>query len=56
MEVLKWEESKKWQRKVETVRMRLSEKHKEVEAAKRQINSLKEMLSRLVGTTRHKTV
>ena len=45
-EILKWEESKKWQRKVDTLRAKLSEKHKDMEAVKKQVSSLKEMLSR----------
>ena len=48
VEVVKWEESKKWQRKVDTLRVKLSEKHKELEATRKQVNSLKEMLSRCV--------
>ena len=43
---MKWEESKKWQRKVDTLRAKLSEKHKDMEAVKKQVSSLKEMLSR----------
>ena len=46
VEVLKWEESKKWQKKVDTLRAKLSEKHKEMEVVKKQVSSLKEMLSR----------
>ena len=48
VEILKWEESKKWQRKVDTLRAKFSEKHKEMEAVKKQVSSLKEMLSRYI--------
>ena len=47
-EILKWEESKKWQRKVDTLRAKLSEKHKEMESVKKQVSSLREMLSRYI--------
>ena len=49
-EVLKWEESKRWQKRVEGLKSKLSEKNRELEAAQKQINSLKEMLSRSVLT------
>ena len=47
VEVLRWEEGKRWQRRVEQLKTRLSEKGKEVEAGHKQIASLKEMLARL---------
>ena len=50
-EILKWEESKKWQRKVDTLRAKLSEKHKEMESVKKQVSSLREMLSRYIHVT-----
>ena len=50
-EILKWEESKKWQRKVDTLRAKLSEKHKEMESVKKQVSSLREMLSRYIYVT-----
>ena len=43
---MKWEESKKWQRRVDTLRAKLSEKNKELEGAQKQLTSLKEMLAR----------
>ena len=49
-EVLKWEESKRWQKRVEGLKSKLSEKNRELEAAQKQINSFKEMLSRSVLT------
>ena len=52
VEVLRWEEGKRWQPRVEQLKIRLSERGKEVEVGQKQIVSLKEMLARLatVGT------
>ena len=44
--VLKWEESKKWQRKVEGLRSKLADKTKEVESALGHVTSLRESLAR----------
>ena len=44
--VLRWEENKKWQRKIDGLRAKLSEKAKELETAQRQAASLREMLAR----------
>ena len=49
MEVLKWEEGKRWQKKVESLKAKLSDKGKELEVAQKQITSLKEIVSRQVG-------
>ena len=48
MEVLKWEEGKRWQKKVDSLKAKLSDKAKELEAAQKQITSLKEIISRQV--------
>jgi len=44
--VLQWEESKKWQKKVDSLKTRLSDSNKEVESLQKQIRSLKETLER----------
>lgn len=46
IEILKWEESKKWQKKVDTLKSRLTEKQKDLERALKSVHSLKEMLGR----------
>ena len=43
---LKWEETKRWQRKLDALRTRLADKTKEAELAKSQVTSLKETLER----------
>ena len=48
-EVLKWEESKRWQKRLEGLRTKLTEKNRELEAAQRQIKALKETLARCVS-------
>ena len=42
----RWEESKKWQKKVETLRTKLTEKQRELEHAHRTVQSLKDTLTR----------
>ena len=44
--VLKWEENKKWQRKVDALRGKLAEKTREAESAHHHVTSLKETLAR----------
>ncbi|XP_065911878.1 centrosomal protein of 290 kDa-like isoform X3 [Dysidea avara] len=44
--VLQWEESKKWQKKVDSLKTKLSDSNKEVESLQKQIRSLKETLER----------
>ena len=44
--VLKWEENKKWQRKMDGVRSKLAEKTREAESLLHQVTSLKETLTR----------
>ena len=51
MEVVRWEESKKWQRKVETLRKKLSEKNAEIETCQKYISSLKDTLARYSNIT-----
>jgi len=52
--VLQWEESKKWQKKVDLLKTKLSDSNKEVESLQKQIRSLKETLERYhVYYTRH---
>jgi centrosomal protein CEP290 len=46
VEVARWEESKKWQKKVENLRRKLSEKSREFESIQRHNTSLKETLGR----------
>ena len=45
---MRWEEGKKWQKKLDVLRNKLAEKTGEVEAALKQISSLKEMQNRFV--------
>ena len=45
-EVLKWEESKKWQQKVETLKYKLSEKTKDFEKSEKSLAMCREALSR----------
>ncbi len=42
----RWEESKKWQKKVETLRTKLTEKQRELEHAHKAVQSLKDTLTR----------
>ena len=44
--VLRWEETKRWQRKLENLRRKLSDKTKEAESTKSQVTSLRETLER----------
>ena len=44
--VLKWEETKKWQRKMDTLRSRLADRTKEAESAKGQVTSLRDVVER----------
>ncbi|XP_016425169.1 centrosomal protein of 290 kDa isoform X1 [Sinocyclocheilus rhinocerous] len=46
-EILRWEEGKKWQARVEKVRTVLKEKEKEVESLSKQLTTIKELYSRL---------
>uniref|UniRef100_A0A8C1J663 Centrosomal protein 290 n=1 Tax=Cyprinus carpio TaxID=7962 RepID=A0A8C1J663_CYPCA len=46
-EILRWEEGKKWQARVEKVRSVLKEKEKEVESLSKQLTTIKELYSRL---------
>ena len=45
-EVVRWEEGKKWQKKVETLRTRLTEKQRELEGALKSLQALKDTLTR----------
>lgn len=49
---MKWEESKRWQKRVDSLRAKLTEKNKELEAAMKQTSALKEMLARYTFTYR----
>ncbi|XP_073688037.1 centrosomal protein of 290 kDa [Garra rufa] len=46
-EIVRWEEGKKWQAKVEKVRTVLKEKEKEAESLSKQLATIKELYSRL---------
>ncbi|XP_075065477.1 centrosomal protein of 290 kDa [Mixophyes fleayi] len=46
-EIIKWEEGKKWQTKLEGIRSRLRDKEKEVEALTKQLTGLKELYSKV---------
>ena len=46
LEVMRWEESKKWQKKLDVLRVKLTEKTREVEALQKQVHTLREMQSR----------
>ncbi|XP_067235777.1 centrosomal protein of 290 kDa isoform X1 [Chanodichthys erythropterus] len=46
-EIMKWEEGKKWQARVEKVRNVLKEKEKEVDSLSKQLATIKELYSRL---------
>ncbi|XP_057185912.1 centrosomal protein of 290 kDa isoform X2 [Triplophysa rosa] len=46
-EILRWEEGKKWQGKMEKVRNVLKEKEKEVDSLSKQLTTIKELYSRL---------
>lgn len=45
-EVIRWEESKKWQKRVETLKNKLSDKARECEALIKQVTSLRETVTR----------
>ncbi|NXX75542.1 CE290 protein, partial [Urocolius indicus] len=45
-EIIKWEEGKKWQTRLEGVRNKLREKEKEADALAKQLNTLKEVYSK----------
>ncbi|XP_051886600.1 centrosomal protein of 290 kDa isoform X2 [Pristis pectinata] len=46
-EIVKWEEGKKWQARVEGAKNKLKEKEKEVEALTRQVTTLKELYAKV---------
>ncbi|KAM6973340.1 centrosomal protein of 290 kDa [Aplochiton taeniatus] len=46
-EILRWEEGKKWQARMEKVRLILKEKERETESLSKQLNTLKELYTRL---------
>ncbi|XP_077066810.1 centrosomal protein of 290 kDa isoform X7 [Siphateles boraxobius] len=46
-EIVRWEEGKKWQARVEKVRNVLKEKEKEVDSLSKQLSTIKELYSRL---------
>nr|XP_033809362.1 centrosomal protein of 290 kDa isoform X2 [Geotrypetes seraphini] len=46
-EIIRWEEGKKWQTRVEGMRSKLKEKEKEVETLTKQLNTLKELYSKM---------
>ncbi|KAM6438081.1 centrosomal protein of 290 kDa [Liasis olivaceus] len=45
-ELIRWEECKKWQSKADGMRNKLKEKEKEVESLTKQLNTIKELLSK----------
>ncbi|XP_060101141.1 centrosomal protein of 290 kDa [Heteronotia binoei] len=45
-EIIRWEESKKWQTKMEGMKNKLKEKEKEVESITKQLNTVKELFSK----------
>lgn len=45
-EVIRWEEGKKWQAKVEKLRSVLKEKEREVETLSKQLNVIKDLYTR----------
>lgn len=45
-EVIRWEESKKWQKKLTTLRAKLMEKSREVDEVHKQSKSLKDIIER----------
>lgn len=45
-EVLRWEEGKKWQHKVENLKMKLAEKTKELEKAEKSLRLCRDALNR----------
>jgi len=47
-EIVRWEEGKKWQARVEKVRNVLKEKEKEVDSLSKQLSTIKELYSRSV--------
>ena len=46
VEVAKWEESKRWEKKVESLKAKLREKDKEIEQLQKNNKMMKEALSR----------
>ncbi|XP_063783728.1 centrosomal protein of 290 kDa [Pseudophryne corroboree] len=46
-EIIKWEEGKKWQNKLEVMRSKLRDKEKEVESLTKQLTTLKELYSKV---------
>ena len=48
VEVVRWEEGKKWQKKLDTLKGRLTDKTREVDSLQKQVTSLRELQSRLV--------
>lgn len=45
-EVIRWEESKKWQKKLEVLKAKLTEKSREVEEVRKQSRSLRDTIER----------
>ncbi|XP_077195096.1 centrosomal protein of 290 kDa isoform X2 [Paroedura picta] len=45
-EIIRWEESKKWQTKMEGMKNKLKEKEKEIESITKQLNTVKELFSK----------
>ena len=48
MEVMRWEEGKKWQKKFDVIRERLTEKTGEIETLQKQVICLRELQNRYV--------
>lgn len=49
-EIVRWEEGKKWQAKMEKVKNSLKEKERENESLSKQLSTLKDLYARLVWT------
>ena len=50
---MQWEESKKWQKKVDLLKTKLADSSKEIEALQKQVKSLKDILERFISTVMH---
>lgn len=50
-EIVRWEEGKKWQAKMEKVKNSLKEKERENESLSKQLSTLKDLYARLVWTS-----
>ena len=46
--MMRWEEGKKWQKKISVLQNKLTEKSKQLEAAQKQLTTLKDLQSRHV--------